>query len=312
MQNKGLVITLSVILTLVSAFYLSFSFVTKYYNDKAVEYAQGDYDKEFDYLDSIENEKVWLGYTLKECREKQLNLGLDLKGGMNVTMEVAVKDVLRALASEDDSETFNKAIALADSTQKAKGGDYLNLFFESFEEVDENASLAVIFKEELGDKIAYTDDTEKVKEVLRQEVESAIDNSYDVLRKRIDRFGVVQPNIQKVSNHTGRIFIELPGIKDPERVEKLLEGSANLEFWKTYEYAEIVNELMIINNQIVKDNEKVAATQEKTQKETAKKEAKSALDEVVNKIASDSLNQENAEQSALEAEYKKQYPLFAV
>ncbi len=311
MQNKGLVITLSVILTLVSAFYLSFSFVTKYYNDKAVEYAQGDYDKEFDYLDSIENEKVWLGYTLKECREKQLNLGLDLKGGMNVTMEVAVKDVLRALASEDDSETFNKAIALADSTQKVKGGDYLNLFFESFEEVDENASLAVIFKEELGDKIAYTDDNEKVKEVLRQEVESAIDNSYDVLRKRIDRFGVVQPNIQKVSNHTGRIFIELPGIKDPERVEKLLEGSANLEFWKTYEYAEIVNELMIINNQIVKDNEKVAATQEKTQKETAKKEAKSALDEVVNKIASDSLNQENAEQNALEAEYKKQYPLFA-
>ena len=142
MQNKGLVITLAVCLALVSSFYLSFSFVTKYYDNKAVEYAEGDAAKEYQYLDSIAGEKVWFGYTLKECREKEINLGLDLKGGMNVTMEVSVPDIIRALSGYNTTEIFNQAIAKANEKQKSSGADYLTLFFESFYELDANAQLA--------------------------------------------------------------------------------------------------------------------------------------------------------------------------
>ena len=133
MQNKGLVITLAVCLALVSAFYLSFSFVTNSYDKKAAEYAQGDAAKEYQYLDSVAGEKVWFGYTLKECREKELNLGLDLKGGMNVTMEVSVPDILRVLSGHNTSDIFNQALALASEKQKSSGDDYLTLFFESFD-----------------------------------------------------------------------------------------------------------------------------------------------------------------------------------
>ena len=310
MQNKGLVITLAVCLALVSAFYLSFSFVTSSYDKKAAAYAQGDAAKEYQYLDSVAGEKVWFGYTLKECREKELNLGLDLKGGMNVQMEVSVPDIIRALSGHNTTENFNKAIALANEKQKSSGADYLTLFFESFYELDANAQLASVFSTfELKDKVSLTSTNAEVEKVVREEVEGAINNSFNVLRTRIDRFGVVQPNIQKLSQ-TGRILIELPGIKEPERVRKLLQGSANLEFWETYDLAEILPQLAQINAEVAKAN----ASTEEAQAEV-KEEKTVAADDVealMENLASDSLAQAAADQQAAVEEYKKNNPLFAI
>ena len=177
MQNKGLVITLAICLALVSAFYLSFSFVTNSYDKKAVEYAQGDAAKEYQYLDSVAGEQVWFGYTLKECREKELNLGLDLKGGMNVTMEVSVPDILRVLSGHNTSDIFNQALALASEKQKSSGDDYLTLFFESFYQIDPNAQLASVFSTfELKDKVSLNSTNADVEKVIIEEVQGAIDN----------------------------------------------------------------------------------------------------------------------------------------
>ena len=308
MQNKGLVITLAVCLALVSSFYLSFSFVTKYHSNKAVEYAQGDAAKEYQYLDSVAGEKVWFGYTLKECREKEINLGLDLKGGMNVTMEVSVPDILRVLSGHNTSETFNKAIALANEKQKSSGEDYLTLFFNSFEEVDPNAQLASVFSTfELKDKVSLTSTNEEVKKVVTEEVDGAINNSFNVLRTRIDRFGVVQPNIQKLSQ-TGRILIELPGIKEPERVRKLLQGSANLEFWETYDLSEILPQLAQINSEIAKAN----ASTESVTEEVKEEKTAGDVESLVEGLENDSLAQLEADQKAAVEEYKKNNPLFVV
>ena len=314
MQNKGLVITLAVCLALVSSFYLSFSFVTKYYDNKAVEYAQGDAAKEYQYLDSIAGEKVWFGYTLKECREKEINLGLDLKGGMNVTMEVSVPDIIRALSGYNTTEIFNQAIAKANEKQKSSGADYLTLFFESFYELDANAQLASVFSTfELKDKVSLTSTNVEVEKVVREEVEGAINNSFNVLRTRIDRFGVVQPNIQKLSQ-TGRILIELPGIKEPERVRKLLQGSANLEFWETYDLSEILPQLAQINSEAAKVNASTEAAQAEVKEEEVKTEEKKAddVDALVEGLEADSLAQAEADQKAAVEEYKKNNPLFAV
>ena len=311
MQNKGLVITLAVCLALVSAFYLSFSVVTNHYNNKAAEYAQGDDAKEYQYLDSIAGEKVWFGYTLKECREKEINLGLDLKGGMNVTMEVSVPDIIRALSGYNTTENFNQAIAKAQEKQKTSGADFLTLFFESFYELDANAQLASVFSTfELRDKVSLNSTNQEVEKVVRDEVQGAIDNSFNVLRTRIDRFGVVQPNIQKLSQ-TGRILIELPGIKEPERVRKLLQGSANLEFWETYDLAEILPQLSQINNEFAAQNASTEAAQAEAApaKEEVKAEATDELDALVE--AADSLAQAEADQEAAYEEYKKANPLFA-
>ena len=312
MQNKGLVITLAVCLALVSAFYLSFSVVTNHYDNKAAEYAQGDDAKEYQYLDSIAGEKVWFGYTLKECREKEINLGLDLKGGMNVTMEVSVPEIIRALSGYNTTENFNNAIALAQEKQKSSGADFLTLFFESFYEIDPNAQLASVFSTfELRDKVSLTSTNQEVEKVVTEEVQGAIDNSFNVLRTRIDRFGVVQPNIQKLSQ-TGRILIELPGIKEPERVRKLLQGSANLEFWETYDLAEILPQLSQINNEYAAQNASTEAAQTEAApvKEEAKAEADD-LDALVEDLAADSLAQAEADQEAAYEEYKKANPLFA-
>ena len=309
MQNKGLVITLAACLALVSAFYLSFSFVTSSYDKKAAAYAQGDAAKEYQYLDSVAGEKVWFGYTLKECREKELNLGLDLKGGMNVTMEVSVPDIIRALSGHNTTENFNNAIALANEKQKSSGADYLTLFFESFYELDANAQLASVFSTfELKDKVSLTSTNAEVEKVVREEVEGAINNSFNVLRTRIDRFGVVQPNIQKLSQ-TGRILIELPGIKEPERVRKLLQGSANLEFWETYNLEEILPQLSQINSELAKAN----ASTEVAQAEEVKEETKAeVVDDVAALVeAADSLAQAEADQKAAVEEFKKNNPLFA-
>ena len=316
MQNKGLVITLAVCLALVSAFYLSFSFVTMHYDKKAVEYGQGDDAKEFFYKDSIASQKVWFGYTLKQCREKEINLGLDLKGGMNVTMEVSVPDILRALSGYNTSETFNKAVTMAQQKQAKSGSDFLSLFFESFYEIDPNAQLASVFSTfELKDKVTLNSTNSEVEKVIREEVDGAINNSFKVLRTRIDRFGVVQPNIQKLSQ-TGRILIELPGIKDPERVRKLLQGSANLEFWETYDLAEILPQLVQINAEVAKVNATTEAVNVPAEeaKEEVKAEANADdIDALVDNIAAkDSAAEAEADQEAALEQYKKQNPLFAV
>ena len=312
MQNKGLVITLAVCLALVSAFYLSFSVVTNHYDNKAAEYAQGDGAKEYQYLDSIAGEKVWFGYTLKECREKEINLGLDLKGGMNVTMEVSVPEIIRALSGYNTTDDFNNAIALAQEKQKTSGSDFLTLFFESFYELNPNAQLASVFSTfELRDKVSLNSTNQEVEKVVTEEVQGAIDNSFNVLRTRIDRFGVVQPNIQKLSQ-TGRILIELPGIKEPERVRKLLQGSANLEFWETYDLAEILPQLAQINAEAAKANASTEAAQEEVEVVEEEEVVVDDVEALVEDLATDSLAQLEKEQQEAVEEYKKNNPLFAV
>ena len=310
MQNKGLVRTLAVCLALVSAFYLSFSFVTSHHNRKADEYAQGDPLKKYYYLDSISSKKVWMGYTYKECREKEINLGLDLKGGMNVTMEVSVPDILNALSGYNTSDNFTQAMALAKEKQKTSQTDFVTLFVQSYKELDPNAQLAAVFSTfELKDKVTTTSTNDEVEKVIREEVEGAINNSFNVLRTRIDRFGVVQPNIQKL-DQVGRILIELPGVKEPERVRKLLQGTANLEFWETYEMQEIMPQLLQLDQQLAEVN---AATEEVKQEEAqqtpdAQAAGTNALDSLV-AAATDSAAQENNKQAY--ENYKKEHPLLA-
>jgi SecD/SecF fusion protein len=260
MQNKGFVITFATLLTLVCLFYLSFTFVTKSYDKKAEEYAaayasehsKGDqqlydelYNKQYTfYLDSMSTEKVWpfrndsLGYTLKECREKEIGLGLDLKGGMSVIVEVDAAAVLRSLGDESNEAFVTALDQASDENRKGSNRDYISIFVDKFKANNGNNKLAAIFTTKLRDQITPTDDDNKVVSVLRTELQSVADNSFNVLRTRIDRFGVVAPNIQKL-DRAERILIELPGIKEPERVKKLLQGSANLEFWKTYNLQEI-------------------------------------------------------------------------
>ncbi len=310
MQNKGLVRTLAVCLALVSAFYLSFSFVTSHHNKKAEEYAQGDPLKKYYYLDSISSKKVWMGYTYKECREKEINLGLDLKGGMNVTMEVSVPDILNALSGYNTSDNFTQAMAAAKEKQKSSQTDFVTLFIQSYKEIDPNAQLAAVFSTfELKDKVTTTSTNEEVEKVIREEVEGAINNSFNVLRTRIDRFGVVQPNIQRL-DQVGRILIELPGVKEPERVRKLLQGTANLEFWETYEQQEIMPQILQLNQAIAEVNASTESVQEETKAEEKVAEPAAevnALDSLV--AATDEASEENTAEAL--AEYKKRNPLLA-
>ena len=249
MQNKGFVKVIAAAFALICLFYLSFSIVSSYYKGKGEDlYGEGTPECQA-YLDSLSGEKVWLGYTLKECREKELNLGLDLKGGMNVVMEVSVADILTSLAgTQSESEAFVKAMKLAKEKQLTNQRDFVDLFAEAHKEVNAGLPLTSIFSSyEMRDKIETTFSDDEVVEVLKREVESTIDNSFNVLRSRIDRFGVVQPNIQRLEV-AGRILIEMPGVKEPERVRKLLQGSANLEFWETYNLSEVFPALEAVNN----------------------------------------------------------------
>ena len=220
MQNKGFVKVFAVLLTLVCVFYLSFSFVTRHYTNKAKEFAKGDVKVEQDYLDSLSNEKVWLGnYTLKQCREMEISLGLDLKGGMNVILEVSVPDVIKALADNKPDEAFNKALAEAAKQATTSQDDVITLFIKEYHKVAPGAKLSELFAtQQLKDKVNQKSSDAEVEKVLREEVKAAVTNSYNVLRTRIDRFGVVQPNIQSLEDKMGRIMVELPGIKEPERV----------------------------------------------------------------------------------------------
>ncbi len=314
MQNKGLIRIFAVALTLVSLFYLSFTVVTSTYDKKAKEYAAGDKTKEYQYLDSVANEKIWLGYTLKECREKEINLGLDLKGGMNVTLEVSVSDIIRSLSGYNTSPNFTKALQLATERQKTNSQvQYLDLFVQAYKELDPNAKLSTVFSTfELKEKISLNTPNDDVIKVLESEIDGAISNSFNVLRTRIDRFGVVQPNIQRDNNNTGRILIELPGIKEPERVRKLLQGSANLEFWETYELSEIYSNLADANKilaTIGRATAVVDTTAQAAQPAAAAPKAVTAADSLKAALAKKPVAKTDS--AKMNEELKKENPLFA-
>lgn len=316
MQNKGFVKVFAVLLTLVCLFYLSFSFVTNRYNKKAAEYAGGDAVKESLYLDSLSTEKVWLGYTLKECREMEISLGLDLKGGMNVVLELSVPDVIRSLSNHNPDENFNKALDLAYAHQATSQKNFIDLFADEYKALDSNARLSSIFSTfELKDKITPQSSDAQVISVLKEEVQSAIDNSFNVLRTRIDRFGVVSPNIQRLET-AGRILVELPGVKEPERVRKLLQGSANLEFWETYKLPEIYQQLVAADaalaNVLSASSDTTAAAAETEEapavQHAAKDEASDSASALLDSIKGD----DRAEANPSEAEFAKKHPLFAL
>ena len=315
MQNKGFVKVFAVLLTLVCLFYLSFSFVTNRYNKKAAEYAGGDAVKENLYLDSLSTEKVWLGYTLKECREMEISLGLDLKGGMNVVLELSVPDVIRSLSNNNPDENFNKALDLAYAHQATSQKNFIDLFADEYKALDSNARLSSIFSTfELKDKITPQSSDAQVISVLKSEVQSAIDNSFNVLRTRIDRFGVVSPNIQRLET-AGRILVELPGVKEPERVRKLLQGSANLEFWETYKLPEIYQQLAAADaalaNVLSASNDTTTVATE-TEAPAIQDSIKAGSDDSASALLDSIKGKDNAEVNPSEAEFTKMHPLFAV
>ena len=304
MQNKGFVKVFAFALTLVCLFYLSFSFVTRHHMSKAAEDPKG----ETHYLDSMQNEKVYLGaYTLKQCREMEIGLGLDLKGGMNVILEVSVPDVVKALADHKTDEAFNKAVAEAAKQSITSQDDFITLFINEYKKQAPQGTLAELFAtQQLKDKVNTRSTDAEVEKVLREEVKAAIDNSYNVLRTRIDRFGVAQPNIQTLEGKMGRIMVELPGIKEPERVRKLLQGSANLEFWETYNTNEIVPYLQSVDSKL-REVLAVADGEEAALAETEEKAAVSATDSLAAALKGDAANNEVAL-----AQMKKEHPLASV
>ena len=293
MQTKGFIRVLTIALLLICAFYLSFTFVSSHYQNVAEKKAlaaagitSADTSNEKyktalnEYLDSLANEKVYLGYyTFQQVREKELGLGLDLKGGMNVTLQISVPDILRALANNNPDKKFNQAIDNVASNQTAQD-DFVGSFCKEYKKLAPEGSLAQIFRniERVKEKPNATDG--EVQSILNDEVNAMVDNSYKVLRNRIDRFGVVQPNIQKLQS-TGRILLELPGVKEPERVRKLLQGAANLEFYETYTLADVAGALRQLSDQ-AKANKTVAEANEAAADTTAKAaetaEAKAAAD----------------------------------
>lgn len=326
MQNKGAITLLAIALALVSIYQLSFTYKTTRVEKAAKEFAQGDADKEKAYLDSIANQEVYnfLGFakfTYKECKELELNLGLDLRGGMNVTMEVDVADVVRSLANYTPDEAFNQAIQEAIKMRSTSPKDFVTLFGEAFEKIAPNAQLAspdIFGTVELKDKIKIGANNKEVLDIVRIEADGAIDNTFNILRTRIDRFGVAQPNIRK-ADISGRIVIELPGIKDAQRVRKLLQGTAALEFFETfdngefYKYLEVANEKARELNKAAEalglsaDSTEVLTAVDMTETIAVNDSVKA--DTTGNKLmgaASDSLKMASQE------EFQKQNPLFAL
>ena len=312
MQNKGFVKVFAILLTLVCVFYLSFSFVTRHYNNKAKEYAKGDLKLEQDYLDSLSNEKVWFGnWTLKQCREMEISLGLDLKGGMNVILEVSVPDVIKALADNKTDEAFNQALATAAKQAISSQDDVITLFVREYHRIAPDARLSELFAtQQLKDKVNQKTSDAEVEKVLRSEVKAAVDNSYNVLRTRIDRFGVVQPNIQSLEDKMGRIMVELPGIKEPERVRKLLQGSANLEFWETYNAKDVAPYLQAADNKLRSILANEAPADSAAVDSTAAPVMAQATSTADSLAAA--LKGENKAQTVDLAQIKKEHPLLAV
>ncbi|MBF1378698.1 MAG: protein translocase subunit SecDF [Porphyromonas sp.] len=255
MQNKGLVTFVTSCLALICAFYISFSFVVRYYDGKAAKMSA---EEGRAYLDSMAGENVWFGYTLKEARAQQIGLGLDLKGGMNVVLKLNAGDLLRSLANGTEDPNFNKAIELASSA--GAEGDFINAFIKEYKQLAPNSKLSVVFGSgALRDQLKANASDDEVIALLRKQYDSAIDASYNVLRTRIDRFGVVAPNLQRLEGQ-GRILVELPGVDDPKRVRALLQRSANLQFWRTYTLEEVQEDLMAIAHQSSATQEDVVAT----------------------------------------------------
>ena len=331
MQSKGAIRLVAILLALACIWQLSFTLVTRIQEKKADKYAEkaaiavmnsAAFDKVPEaerafyldsirknqnrwYTDSISSEKVYFGYKFKDVKSKEINLGLDLKGGMNVMLQVQLEDLVKALAGDNQTPEFNRALALAKERSVNSTSDFITLFGEAWNEVSGGQRLAQIFGTyEMRDQIKPESTDAEVLDVIKSEAESAVANSFNVLRNRIDRFGVTQPSIQKIGN-TGRILVELPGVKEPERVRKLLQGTASLEFWTTYEYSEIYPYLVEANNllaQILSDETPAA-------EEAAEGEAEAASQ------AEDLVAQELAQQEGSNAEldaYKKANPLFAV
>ncbi|PCH94524.1 MAG: protein translocase subunit SecDF [Bacteroidetes bacterium] len=254
MQSKSAVQVFAVALILVCIYQLSFTWITSGVEDDAREFANGDAALEAKYLDSISSEPVYnlliKEYSYKECKDRELNLGLDLKGGMNVTLEVSVVDVIKSMANYSTDITFNGALKKALEMQKESDEDFVTLFGRAFQQIDPSGQLAAVFAtRENQDKIKYNSTNEEVLALISIEATDAINRSFDILRARIDKFGVSQPNIQKLET-TGRILVELPGVKEPERVRKLLQGTAKLEFWETYENREVYPYLEEANNKL--------------------------------------------------------------
>jgi len=317
MQNKTAIIILAIALALVSIYQLSFTAATSKVKNDAKVYAKGDLVKQTYYIDSIsalpKEDWSFLGYTFKECQKRELNLGLDLKGGMNVILEVSVEDILKALSNYSNDKTFNSALARAKELQKESQSDFLTLFGRAFEEIDPSARMASVFNTvDLRDQINFNSSNEDVLKVLDTEVSTAITNAFNILRTRIDRFGVVQPNITQLATK-GRILIELPGQTDPKRVRELLQGTANLEFWETYENAEVIGYLVAANDLlkgIEENTRKADQPEDQTETGTAvadttKKENQDLLD-LIDKDTT------KAAQAATREEFALQNPLFGV
>ena len=322
MQSKGAIKFVAILVALACVYQLSFTWATSHQEKKAEKYAEAaveavkqsaqfakvaEVDKAFYldsiakeknrfYIDSISSEKVFLGYTYKDVKAKEINLGLDLKGGMNVMLQVQVKDLIKALADGNQSPEFEQALALATQKEANSREDFITLFAESWDEVAPGKRLASVFGTyEMRDKINPETSNADVIKVIREEAESAIANSFNVLRNRIDRFGVTQPNIQKLGN-SGRILVELPGVKEPERVRKLLQGTASLEFWPTYDNSEIYPFLAEANAAL---KDLLSTESEVAEADTTAKDAASEL------LANDSLSTDAAA-------WAKENPLFAV
>jgi len=334
MQIKGAIRFLAISLAAICVYYLSFTVVTTgVYKDAeahAKQYAESHPNQEVKisdiedaYLDSISGEVVYdLGireYTFRECQEKELNLGLDLKGGMNVILEISVEDIIKAMANNSKDTTFRKALDLAKEYSKESRDDYVTLFGRAFNEVDPNAKLAAIFNTiELKDKIDFNSTNEEVLKVIREESKDAIDNSFNILNSRIDRFGVVQPNIQRLEGNAGRIMIELPGIKDQERVRDLLQGTANLEFWETYNNKQVYNYLLEANEiiyQIERAKKELEKSEKKAEDEkevetTDLPEAETQELSLIDQLDSDTAAQDSADLT--QNQMAERYPLFSV
>ena len=341
MQNKGAIKVFAIALAIVSLYQLSFTFVSGRVERKAERYAtsevarslamelskgdQVDFDHKLDsivearetyYLDSMESQVVYNilidKYTYREVKEREINLGLDLKGGMNVVLEVSVRDIINALSGYSQDPVFRQAMELAIRKQQNSQKDFVTLFGESFEEVDPNARLASIFLYEFKDKGITTNSTNaEVMEVIRTEAEGAIDRSFQILRTRIDRFGVTQPNIQKLAT-SGRILVELPGIKDPKRVRNLLQGTAQLEFWETYNFSDLYTFFDEANTRLASQNKDAEAAQAETESTTADASAETTpadtTKSLLDKISAESDTTKKDEN--FEA-YAKNNPLYA-
>ena len=307
MQNKGIVIVTAVLLTLASIFYLSFSAATKYYDTQAAKLS--DPIAQQDYKDSVKYMGI---YSYQKCLETQIGLGLDLKGGMNVILEISVPDVVEMLADHKTDPAFVKSMKEAKVEEETSQSDFISLFIKAYQKNAPGHRLAEIFAtQQLQGKVSPQSSDKEVEKALRDEVQAAIDNSFNVVRTRIDQFGVVQPNIQKLEGQQGRIMVEMPGIREPERMRKLLQGSANLEFWETYNSNEIIPYLTQIDARLANADDKADTTKVDTVATEAEKKPTEAQPKFkINNEADKAGVAKNTENEVNEA--KKQHPLLAM